>query len=47
LAFIFSKNRKEKKEEEEKGKDINVEERNFEIHEERKDPLRNIVNKKK
>jgi hypothetical protein len=50
LAFIFSKNRKEKKEEEEeeeKGKHINVEERNFEIHEERKDPLRNIVNKKK
>jgi hypothetical protein len=47
LAFIFSKNRKEKEEEEEKGKDINVEERNFEIHEERKDPLRNIVNKKK
>src|SRR5215207_1661936 len=47
LAFIFSKNRKEKEEEEEKGKHINVEERNFEIHEERKDPLRNIVNKKK
>src|SRR5215208_742987 len=49
LAFIFSKNRKEKKEEEEeeKGKHINGEERNFEIHEERKDPLRNIVNKKK
>ena len=49
LAFIFSKNRKEEKEEkeEEKGKHINGEERNFVTHEERKDPMRNIVNKKK
>jgi hypothetical protein len=46
-AFIFSKNRQEKKEEAEKGKHINGEERYFGIHEERKDPLKNIVNKKK
>jgi hypothetical protein len=45
LASIFSKNRKEKEEEE--GKHINGEKRNFVTHEERKDPLRNIVNKKK
>jgi hypothetical protein len=43
LAFIFSK----KWIENEEGKNKKVENSNFEAHEERKDPLRNIIDKKK
>lgn len=43
LAFIFSKKWKENEE----GKNKKVENRNFEAHEQSKDPLRNIVGKKK
>ncbi len=42
LAFIFSKKWKENEE----GKNKKVENSNFEAHEERKDPLRNFVDKK-
>jgi hypothetical protein len=43
LAFIFSK----KWIENEEGKNKKVENSNFEAHEERKDPLRNIIDKKR